>query len=192
MSDTDTLLPTPTDLELALAFFSVLVEQARRRETITYGELIERAQAKFPTSEVVAKAIPVAVGRRLDFVREFTRQRALPDLSSLAVNKSTGECGVGFTRSFDPDRARSEVFAHNWAEVSEEFAEAVATVRERALKPKKPKKPLSHDQATRLMSDYYFANRAALPTTVRVHRELIIRLLMSGVAPEEAFTHALR
>lgn len=189
MSDTDTLLPTPTDLELALAFFSVLVEHARRRETITYGELVKRAQARFPTSEAVAKAIPVAVGRRLDFVREFTRQRALPDLSSLVVNKSTGECGVGFTRSFDPDRARSEVFAHNWAEVSEEFAEAVATVRERALKPKKP---LSHDQATRRMSDYYFANRAALPTTVRVHRELIIRLLMSGVAPEEAITQALR
>ncbi len=187
MRDEESLSPTVTDLELALAFYAVLVEQARRHETVTYGQLVERAQAKFPSNEVVAKAIPVSVGRRLDFVRAFTRQRALPDLSSLVVNKTTGECGTGFTRSYNPEEARAKVFGHDWGAVSTEFTGAVSAARDRV----KPKKALSHDQAACLMSEYYMANKATLPASVRAHREEIIRLVMSGVRPQDAFTQVL-
>lgn len=67
----------------------------------------------------------MSAGRRLDFVRAFTRQRDFPDLTALVVNKTTGECGIGFTRSFDPEDARTRVLAFNWEGVSEEFSGAV-------------------------------------------------------------------
>jgi predicted DNA-binding ribbon-helix-helix protein len=190
MSNEVPLSQTTTDLELALAFYAVLVEHARRRETLTYGQLVERAQDKFPSNEIVAKAIPVSVGRRLDFVRAFTGQRALPDLSSIVVNKTTGECGTGFTRNFDPEEARAQVFGHDWETVSTEFTGAVMAARERVLEPKK--QALNHDQAARLMSDYYMANKATIPAAVRAHRETIIQLMMSGISPQEAFAQVLR
>ena len=89
MPEASSPVPTQTDLELALAFYAVLVQAARHRETLTYGELVDRARRAYPQNETVQKAIPVSVGRRLDFVRGFTNQRGLPDLSSLVVNKST-------------------------------------------------------------------------------------------------------
>jgi hypothetical protein len=188
MNNTYTSPPTTTDLELALAFYSVLVEQARRREVITYGQLVEKAKGAFPANEIVQNAIPVSVGRRLDFVREFTRQRQLPDLTSLVVNKGTGECGVGFTRNFDPAEAREVVFAFDWQDVSTEFSGAVAVAKKAA----EPRKRLSEAQARQLMSDYYMANKASLPTGVRAHREAIVKLIMEGVESSEAFAEALR
>lgn len=88
-------LPTQVDLELALAFYAVLVEEASLRQTTTYGSLVERAKIAFPENETVQNAIPVSVGRRLDFVRTFTDQPQLPDLFAgcQQVNRRV-RCGV--------------------------------------------------------------------------------------------------
>lgn len=43
-----------------------------------------------------------------------------------------------------------------------------------------------------LMSDYYRANQASLPTNIRKHREEIVELLMDGSTVEEAFSLAQR
>jgi len=179
---------TPIDLELALAFYSVLVHQARRQETITYGQLVERAKEMFPSNATVQNAIPISAGRRLDFVRGFTRERRLPDLTSLVVNKATGECGVGFTRSFDPEDARATVFAHDWEGVSAEFTGAVAAARERS----RPRKAITHEKALVLMSEYFMEHKATLSPSVRNHREQIIQLIMSGLTPGEAFAEVLK
>lgn len=47
-------------------------------------------------------------------------------------------------------------------------------------------------EALQLMSDYYQANRAALPAEVRIHREQIVELIMEGISPVEAFTRVLK
>ena len=180
------LSPTTTDLELALAFYSVLVEQARKRERITYGRLAERSKAKFPNNDVVQNANAISVGRRLDFVREFTRKRNLPDLSSLVVNKETGECGVGFTRNYDAEQAREEVFNFDWSAVSTEFTGAVAEATRRT----KPTKKIKEGQALQLMSEYYFANKNDLPRSIAALRSEIIALLMEGYSAEVAFSRA--
>lgn len=187
MPDTTPTAPTPTDLDLALAYFAVLVEVARSQRTITYGELVERAKTAFPANETVQKAIPVGVGRRLDFVREFTRQRNIPDLTSLVISKSTGECGVGFTRNHDPLLARASVFAHDWQSESTDFTGAIALARQRS----KPRKRITEDAATKLMFAYYTANRSSLPPTVRQLRQQIIDRLMEGEDVAEAFAQAL-
>ena len=41
------------------------------------------------------------------------------------------------------------------------------------------------------MSDYYQAHKDKLPPSIRMHRELIIELLMDGVSAEQAFAMAL-
>lgn len=48
-----------------------------------------------PGNTPVQNAIPVSAGRRLDFVRELTQQRALPDISAWVVHQGTGEVGAG-------------------------------------------------------------------------------------------------
>lgn len=186
--ESEATVPTTTDLELALAYYTILVEQARMRELITYGQLVERAQSAFPGNAAVQQAIPISVGRRLDFVRDFTNQRNLPDLSSLVVSKSTGECGIGFTRSFDPVAARESVFAFDWQSVSTEFTGAVSVA---ARKVTMPRKRISEEKARRLMSEYFMLHRADLPAEVRTHRESILRLIMDGVEPSEAFARTV-
>ena len=180
--------PTQVDLDLALAFYAVLVQVARSSQTITYGQLVDRAKLAFPGNETVQNAIPVSAGRRLDFVRAFTNQRNLPDLSSLVVNKTTGECGKGFTRSFDPEEARTRVFAYDWQGVETEFTGEVATTRERI----KPRKEITEEVAAKLMFEYFAANKAVLPISVRSFRTQIITLIMSGEKPSDAFAQALR
>ena len=183
-----TLKPTTTDLELSLAFFAVLVDQAKAGSTITYGELVTKAKARFPTNGIVQNAIAVSAGRRLDFVRDFARERDLPDLTSLVISKSTGECGVGFTRNYDPARARAMVSAFDWSSVSSEFSVRVAAAIERA----KPRKKLNEAQARQVMSQYYFANKSILPTDTPQHRDRLIKLLMSGLSAEVAFAKVER
>jgi hypothetical protein len=48
----------------------------------------------------------------------------------------------------------------------------------------------TQEQATRLMSDYYQANKNILPASIKHKREEIIALIMDGVSAEEAFFQA--
>lgn len=55
---------TETDLAVAAAIYPVLMECARQSpaEKLTYGELIKRAQTRFPAIDAIQKAIPVSLG----------------------------------------------------------------------------------------------------------------------------------
>ncbi len=178
---------TTTDIQLASAYLPLLIEVARQKRRISYGNLVDLAKARYPDSPIVQKAIPVSTGRRLDVVRMFTGERALPDLTSLVINENSGECGVGFTHSFDPVRTRETVFAFDWDQVTGDFA-GFATLAEAAIKPRKKRR---ENEALTAMSDYYTANKATLPASIREHREQLVELLMDGFSPEEAFEQVL-
>ena len=178
---------TLIDVQLASAYYPLLVDVARTRSRVTYGDLVERAKAAYPGNPVVQRAIAVSTGRRLDVVRQFTRARALPDLTSLVINAGKGECGVGFTRSFDPVAAREEVFAFDWSAVVPEFQGFVKDV-ERATQPRKRVK---EKVALEIMASHYKGHKAQYPASVREHRELIIELIMEGFPVEQAFAQAL-
>jgi hypothetical protein len=53
------------------------------------------------------------------------------------------------------------------------------------------RKPKEAD-ALQLMAAYYQAHKAELPPEIRKHRELILELLMEGMAPEAAFAMVLK
>jgi len=178
---------TLTDVQLASAYYPILVDLARHKHCLTYGELVERAKQEYPDRSVVQKAIAVSTGRRLDVVRAFTEDRGLPDLSALVINKGTGECGVGFTKSFDPVATREQVFAYDWSNVSVDF-DGFIKVTEAEIAPRKRVK---ESKALEMMAAYYRTHKDSLPRNVREHRELIIELIMEGFAPDQAFAQAL-
>lgn len=178
---------TPVDVQLASAYYPLLVEVARQRACITYGDLVARAKARHPGNPVVQKALAVSTGRRLDVVRQFTRARGLPDLTSLVINGAKGECGGGFTRSFDPVRVRKEVFAFDWEAVVPEFQGFV----EEAMRAAKPQKRVPESKALEVMAEHYQQHKHELPASIRQHRELLVEMIMEGFTAEEAFAHVL-
>lgn len=178
---------TLTDVQLASAYYPILVDLAKHKHCLTYGELVERAKGEYPGHPVVQKAIAVSTGRRLDVVRMFTNERVLPDLTSLVINKGSGECGSGFTRHFDPVAARERVFDFDWSTVTLDFDGFVKST-ETAVKPRKKVKEA---RALELMSTYFQKHKATLPAAVRDRRDAIVELLMEGFSVEEAFSDAL-
>ena len=104
---------TLADIELSRVYFEILIDLAKNQKdtTIQYGELVNAAKLAYPTNTYVQKAIAISMGRRLDAVREFTNLHNLPDLTSLVVNKTTGDNGRGFAESFDGDAVRQQVSA---------------------------------------------------------------------------------
>ena len=178
---------TQVDLALAKAYFPILVEMAKAKETLTYSQLVEKAKAIYPQNEIVQTAIPVSTGRRLDVVRAFTQDFGCPDLSSLVVSKGSGECGSGFTRSFNPEAVREDVFGFEWSSLKTNFEGFVASVAEK-IKPKKRVKP---EEARKLMSDFYLSNKSELPSEIKGFREYLIEMISEGVAVKDAFADCL-
>jgi len=177
---------TLNDVQLASAYYPILVELARHMQCITYSELVERAKKRYPKKTVVQNAIAVSTGRKLDVVRLFTSERDLPDLTSLIISKSSGECGSGFTEHFNPIEARDKVFSYDWSMVSTDF-DGYIRHTEKAITPKKRRQK---KQALELMSEYWSKNKNTLTPSLKEKRSLIIKLLMDGLSPEEAFAQA--
>jgi len=189
---------TAIDLELARVYFHVLVALARDNagSTITYGELIQRAQAKEPDNAIVQRAaIPTNVGRRLDALREFTAQRGLPDLSALVVNKSTGDNGDGFKRSFDGEAVRAQILAFDWSGVADSFDEFIA--REKAtLKARQDseqagqRKRVPEEQARHMFWALAKEQPGQTAGVTYDLKEAAIKLIMRGLSVPEAIQQA--
>lgn len=174
---------TTVDVQLADAYYPLLVEIAREKKRVSYGELVAKAKLKYPDSTLVQKAVAASTGRRLDVVRLFTSARNLPDLSSLVVNQASGAA-----RSADPEAARDAVFDFDWNTVVTEFAGFIKRTEAATKHRKKVREPV----ALALMSAHYLAHREALPARVRDLRSLIVGMIMEGNTVEEAFERALQ
>jgi hypothetical protein len=116
----------------------------------------------------------------------FTAQRELPDLTSLVINKVSGECGTGFTNHFNPLAAREKVFACDWNTVTLDF-DGFVKATETAIKPRRKVK---EERALQMMAVYFQRNKATLSPSIRGQRDLIIELLMEGFSEEDAFANA--
>lgn len=177
---------TLNDVQLASAYYPILIHLAKHKHCLTYSELVTKAKEMYPLKAVVQRAIPVSTGRKLDVVRLFTAEHELPDLSSLIINKGSGECGVGFTQHFDPVAAREKVFAFDWSTVSTDFDGFIKHTETVIIPRKRLKKP----EAVKVMVEFYRQNKETLPLSVRDKRDFIVELLMEGFSAEEAFSQA--
>ncbi len=100
-----TITVTDTAFECLPRVRDRLVEAARARETVTYGELREELQLPY---------LVQGMGRLLDLLSEDCFRRGEPSLASIVVNASTGEVGEDFAG--DPRAERTSVFEHpHWS-----------------------------------------------------------------------------
>ena len=182
---------TLNDVQLASAYYPILIDCAKQKKLITYGELVAKAKEMYPTRTEVQNAIATSAGRKLDVIRIFTAERELPDITSLVVNKDTVECGVDFTKYFDPVATREKVFAFDWSNVTTEFDFYIKHAQTVKTTVKTHKLRISKSQAREKMAVFYKQNKERFPPSVREKRELIIELLMEGLTEEEAFTKAI-
>ena len=187
-SDTKYQNFTSTDLELAAAYYPILVELAQQRRCLSYGELLGEAQRRYPDKPAVQRAIPVSTGRRLDVIRVFSEERNIPNLSALILNKERRESGSGFDEGADPTEIREAIFAHDWRELTSEF-DGYLTLRQRAPAPRKK---VSAATARNLMAQHYAVHKLSLPKDVVRHRERILGLIEEGGTAAEAFEQALK
>lgn len=182
---------TLTDIELAKVYFELLVGLAKssKGQTIEYGELVDLAKEKYPSNEFVSGAIAVSMGRRLDALREFTKQHNLPDLSALVVNKATGKNGNGYIRSFDGDAVREQIAAFDWGSVQLDFENFIASEKlifeERQIKKRRPKR-IKEPEAMQIWWEYYKADKDEIGAISQDEKKAIVELIMQGHAPQDA------
>ncbi len=75
---------------------AALVDVARARGTMTYGDLVEEAELPYP---------PRRLGRLLVLISEDCDRRGEPTLAAIVVTRSTGEVGDGYGAGASDDRA---------------------------------------------------------------------------------------
>ncbi len=174
---------TLNDVQLAAAYYPILIRLAKHKHCLTYGELVSQAKEMYPELDYVQNAIAVSTGRKLDVVRLFTSERELPDVTSLIINKGQGECGSGFTEHFDPKSAREKVYSYDWGGVTTEFDLYIEMAEKNVI----PKKRRNRIEALNLVAAFYKENKSLYPPYIRDLREEIIILLMEGFNEKEAF-----
>ena len=189
---------TEADLELARVYFEVLVSLARDNvgETITYGDLVQRAKAGEPNNAIVQRAaIPTNAGRRLDTLRDFAAKRGLPDLSALVVNKVTGDNGDGFKRAFDGEAIRAQIMAFDWTSVAVSFDNFI--IEEKAhLKARQDSKQARHRKRVpegEARQMFWVLAKQHPEQTAGVSydlKEAAIKLIMRGLSVPEAIQAA--
>lgn len=172
---------TELDVEIAALFYPILVEVARAKELVSFGDLIRRTQERHPDNPAMQRQVPVGVGRRLEAVRVFTDAKGYPDLTSLVVNPGKSVPPEAYYT--DPEAEQARVAAFDWSEVEAEFSLQVAIWRKAAEKPLRRKR----EEAVTLMAAYYAQNKAKLPPAIRNRREQLIAELMAGEDVADVF-----
>lgn len=83
------------DVDSVAAMRAMLIEEARARATVTYGEFVR--DLALPTS-------PKGLGRLLDLLSEDCARRGEPTLAAIVVTATTGEVGRGYGGGAAADR----------------------------------------------------------------------------------------
>ena len=182
---------TLIDVQLASIYYPILLDLAQHKHCLTYGELIAKAQKLHPDNAVVKNALPVSTGPRLDVVRSFTEKHGYPDLSSLIINKASGECGKGFLRSFDPVKLRAEVFAFDWTVATTDFDGYISKAEKQATTKPKKRRKITKAEAEKINYEYFKKHLTTLPQNIPTKRELIVKLIIDGMSVEDAFSQAV-
>ena len=178
---------TLNDVQLASAYYPILIELAKHKHSLTYGELVKAAKEKYPLNPVVQNAIAVSAGRKLDVVRLFTEERGLPNIHLLIISKGSGECGNASAQNSNLTE-REYAYMFDWSDVTTDFDGFIKQTEVNII----PRKQIKRPEALKLLSEYYAKHSAQLPVSIRDQRELVIELLMEGFSSVEAFSEAIK
>tara|TARA_B110000211_G_scaffold214075_1_gene255184 strand:+ start:2068 stop:2721 length:654 start_codon:yes stop_codon:yes gene_type:complete len=189
---------TETDVALAKAYYPMLVKLSDTGTIITFKELVDNAKQLYPDNYAVQKAIPVSTGRRLEFIRKYTKRHELPDLSAWIVNQS-GKNADAFTADFDPEEERKNSLICDYSKFTGEWGDYIDDLLKQAITLTKRKMP----EAESIMAEYGKLLRdkieAAMPNPKKLRyaklvapfRGPIIEGLMEGKDVEDVFSDVI-
>lgn len=194
---TDVTDHTAYDIVLAGVYLPILIQTAKERRTITYGELVQTGKELHPDNNYVLGSIPVTAGRRLNVLRQTLREHSLPDLSCLVISASSGKTGDAYHLKSSEQELREAVFSTDWDHYQEALDNEISQlpyeeidftgVRRKSPKPRPP----SRQELLDTMSNYWKENGSQYPKWVRTKREVIIDLLFQGYSVEECFNQVV-
>ncbi len=106
------------------------------------------------------------------------------DGACYALGKDMAAAWTGFWVAHLAQRAGDQRETATRSELIESFTRLASPAAKRGKK-------LKEAAAVQAMREHFVAHRATLPATVREHRDVIVALIMDGIAPDEAFAKAL-
>ena len=130
-----------------------------------------------PKAENVIEDVFVAIESNPDWRRTY-------DSVVYTLGKSLTPAWTGFWVAHLAQRVGDQRETATRTTLIESFTRLVAPAGKRGKKLKEP-------EAVQAMHAHFMANRATLPPDVRAHRDVIVALIMDGLASEPAFASAL-
>lgn len=185
---------TAHDIVLSTIYLPILIQVAKDKKTITYGNLVQGAKELHPDNEYVKRSIPVLAGRRLNVLRQILRENSLPDLSSLIESTSLRLSDADHLhakserkRVYDTDwESHASTIDSDWVKYPYDevnFAE---------IKKPDPKPiPPSREKLKRINWGYWQENKEVYPKWIRSKNEEIMDLLMQGYSIEDCYKQVL-
>lgn len=185
---------TPTDVKLAQCYYPLLCEIAKGQKVMTFKEFVELAKRRYPSSEEVQNAIPVSTGRRLEFVRTYTKGNGLPDLSAWVVSQA-GTNSEAYNADFNPVEEREETTKVNWDDYEGDWGEYVEKLTKATIKVKR----IKEKDALKLMGEHFLKVKDRIPNPKKLplvevakhFRAGVIEGLMEGKEVEEVFNDVI-
>ena len=120
---------TSSDITLAKAYFTILVETAIKKTTISYGDLVSLSKDRYSDNKEISGGIATTAGRRLEVLRDHTDMFGLADISCLVVNAGTQEAGDAYHLKEDVRLLREEVYQTLWLDYYAGILEALDTTK---------------------------------------------------------------
>jgi len=183
-----TIKVTLNDIDVGSRLYEALVHHAKATQgaAIFYGDLLALARILSPQDEVLRRAVPVGIGMKLLFVQSFCNANDYPNLACIAVNRSTGRPGPGYTGDWEADKRA--VGAFDWSTVDARLAAYVGERRE-ALPKQLARR--TEKTARELWYAFFRENRAACAKLTQDDREEIVNLLIEGEQSSDALAKVL-
>ena len=183
-----TIKVTLNDIDVGSRLYEALVHHAKATQgaAIFYGDLLALARSLSPQDEVLRRAVPVGIGMKLLFVQSFCNANDYPNLACIAVNRSTGRPGPGYTGDWEADKRA--VGAFDWSTVDARLAAYVGERRE-ALPKQLARR--TEKTARELWYAFFRENRAACAKLTQDDREEIVNLLIEGEQSSDALAKVL-
>jgi hypothetical protein len=140
--------------------------------------LVEEVLASLPKphTEDVIDDVFHAIEQRADWRQQYD------DLST-DLGKTVVNTWGGFWIASSEGRSGVQQVPARKSKLIESYSKLTQAADKAGKKRKEP-------DALKTMSDYYRANKAKLPSSIVDCREVIVELLMEGIAAEEAFSKA--
>ncbi|MNJ41928.1 hypothetical protein D3C77_368730 [compost metagenome] len=173
---------TLLDVQLARLLYPLLIELATAQQILTYRQLIERAQARYPDDQRVTNLIPVRMGRILWVIYDFVAEHNLPRLTLIIVSAGDQYPGSAMWQH-DCFAEQQRCFAFDWSTVDQTF-DLYGQHSEKAVTPLRR---VPREQAKQLMAAHYHDPANHYPSDIRALRQTIIENIMNGLSVADAF-----